>query len=44
MKIADSFKKVIVTFHTPKPYYTEDGILVMSIFDFLQNRSALEQV
>jgi len=44
LKIADSFKKVIVTFHTPKPYYTEDGILVMSIFDFLQNRSALEQV
>jgi len=44
LKIADSFKKVVVTFHTPKPYYTEDGILVMSIFDFLQNRMALEQL
>lgn len=44
LKISDSFKKVIITFHTPKPYYTEDGILVMSIFDFLQNSFALEQL
>jgi len=44
LKINDSFKKVVITFHTPTPYYTEDGILVMSIFDFLQNRLSLEQL
>lgn len=43
LKINDSFKKVVIIFHTPKAYYTEEGILIMSIFDFLQNRLALEQ-
>ena len=31
LKINDSFKKVVITSNTPKPFYTEDGILMMSI-------------
>lgn len=42
LKINDSFKKVIITSNTPKPFYTEDGILMMSVYDFLRNRESLE--
>lgn len=31
----DFFKKVIITKDTPMPYYNEEGVLIMSIFDFL---------
>lgn len=41
LKINDSFKKIIITSNTPKPFYTEEGILMMSIYDFLRNRDAL---
>lgn len=39
----DSFKKIIIVKDAPAPWYTEDGILVMSIFDFLLNPSSLDQ-
>lgn len=37
LKINDSFKKIIVTFDTPKPTYTNEGILMINIYDFLLN-------
>lgn len=42
MKIKDSFKKIIITSNTPKPFYNEDGILIMSVYDFLLNPDSLE--
>lgn len=41
-KINDSFKKIVITSNTPKPFYTEDGILMMNIYDFLRNNESLE--
>jgi len=41
-KINDSFKKIIITSNTPKPFYNEDGILIMSIFDFLLKPDSLD--
>lgn len=42
LKIGDSFKKIVITSNTPKPFYTEDGILIMSVYDFLRNSQSLE--
>lgn len=42
LKIHDSFKKLVITSNTPKPFYNEDGILMMSIYDFLLNAESLE--
>ncbi len=42
IKIKDSFKKIIITSNTPKPFYNEDGILIMSVYDFLLNPDSLE--
>ena len=42
LKINDSFKKIVITSNTPKPFYTEDGILMMNIYDFLRNSESLE--
>ena len=36
LKIHDSFKKIVVTSNTPKPFYNEDGILIMNVYDFTQ--------
>ena len=41
-KINDSFKKIVITSNTPKPFYNDDGILMMSVFDFLLKQEALE--
>ncbi|MBR6058304.1 MAG: ATP-binding protein [Victivallales bacterium] len=41
-KIDDSFKKIVVTLHTPAPLYDNHGILTMSIFDFLLNPDSLD--
>lgn len=38
----DAFKKIIITKDTLAPLYNEDGVLVMSIFDFLLNENSLE--
>ena len=43
VKIDDSFKKIIITKDTPTPTYNEAGILVMNVYDFLQNGNSLEQ-
>lgn len=42
LKINDSFKKIVITSNTSKPFYTEDGILMMNIYDFLRNSESLE--
>ncbi len=41
-KINDSFKKIVITSNTPRPFYNEDGILMMSVFDFLLKPDSLE--
>ncbi len=41
-RIQDSFKKIVITSNTPKPFYSEDGILMMSVFDFLLHPNSLE--
>ncbi len=40
-RIDDFFKRIIVTKDCPAPYYTENGILVMSIYDFLLDQNSL---
>lgn len=40
--IDDSFKKIIVVKDTPAYWYTEDGILVIGIYDFLLNTDSLD--
>lgn len=42
LKIKDSFKKIVVTLDTPKPFYTEEGILMINVYDFLLNPNSLE--
>ena len=42
LKINDSFKKIVITSDTPKPFYNEDGILMMNVYDFLLNADSLE--
>lgn len=41
-KINDSFKKIVITSDTPKPFYTDEGILIMNVYDFLLNSNSLE--
>lgn len=41
-KINDFFKKIVITSNTPKPFYNDDGILIMSVFDFLLKHESLE--
>lgn len=42
LKINDSFKKIVITSDTPKPFYTEEGILFMNVYDFLLIPNSLE--
>ena len=42
MRIGDSFKKIIIMKDVPAPWYTEEGILVMGIYDFLLKENSLE--
>lgn len=38
----DFFKKIIITKDAPAPYYDDDGVLVMSVYDFLLNEGSLD--
>ncbi len=40
-RIQDCFQKIIVVKDVMKPRYTEDGILVMDVYDFLLNQDSL---
>lgn len=42
LKIKDSFKKIVITSNTPRPFYSEEGILMMNVYDFLLNAESLE--
>lgn len=42
LKINDSFKKIVITSDTPKPFYSEEGILLMNVYDFLLRTDSLE--
>lgn len=42
LKINDAFKKIVITSNTPKPFYTDEGILMMNLYDFLLNPASLE--
>ena len=41
-RIDDSFKKIMVVKDTPAPWYTEEGMLVISIYAFLLNEDSLD--
>ena len=42
MLTGDFFKRIIITKDTPAPYYNENGVLIMSVYDFLLNENGLE--
>ena len=42
LKIKDSFKKIVITSDTPRPFYNDEGILIMNIYDFLMDEDSLE--
>ena len=42
LRIDDTFKKIIVVKDTPAPWYTDDGILVISVYNFLLNADSLD--
>lgn len=42
VRTGDGFKKIIITKDAVAPLYNEDGILVMSIYDFLLNPESME--
>ncbi len=42
LKINDSFKKIVITSNTPKPFYSEEGILMLNVYDFLLNPESLD--
>ena len=42
ININDSFKKIIITSDNIHPYYTDRGILIISIKDFFQNPAMIE--
>ena len=44
LKIGDFFKKVIISKDAPGPWYTEEGVLVTNLFDFLLDRNSLEKL
>ena len=41
--IMDSFGKIVITRDRIKPRHTENGILIINLFDFLLNADAIEQ-
>lgn len=43
LMIEDSFKKIIVEKDVIKPYYTEEGIFIIGIIDFLMDENSLEK-
>ena len=38
----DFFKRIIIPKDTPAPYYNENGVLIMSVYDFLLNENSLD--
>ena len=42
LRINDSFKKIVITSDTPQPFYSDEGILMMNVYDFLLNPDSLD--
>lgn len=42
LRINDSFKKIIIMKDVPAPWYIEEGVLVIGIYDFLLDRKSLD--
>ncbi len=42
MLTGDFFKRMIITKDTPAPYYNEEGVLIMNVYDFLLNENSLD--
>lgn len=42
LMIHDGFKKIIITSDAISSYYSEEGILMMNVFDFLLNKDSLD--
>lgn len=42
LRIDDSFKKIIVVKDSPAPNYTDNGILIISVYDFLLNDNSMD--
>ena len=42
MLTGDFFKKIIITKDAPAPYYNDNGVLVMSVYDFLLDEGSLD--
>ncbi len=41
-EIADGFKKIIIIYDSTKPYYNDEGFLVMGLTDFLLDEASLQ--
>ena len=42
LNIHDSFRKIIIVRNDFRPWYNEDGILILSLYDFLLNPASLD--
>ena len=42
INVGDSFKKIVIVKDVVKPLHDDDGILTMSIYDFLLDENSLE--
>lgn len=42
LNVGDNFKKIIVVKDSAKPWYTEEGVLVINIYDFLLEPNSLD--
>lgn len=42
MLTGDFFKKIIITKDAPTPYYNDEGVLIMSIYDFLLDKGSMD--
>jgi predicted AAA+ superfamily ATPase len=42
MSTGDGFKKIVITKDAPTVYYNDDGVMVMSIYDFLLDPNSLD--
>ena len=42
MLTGDFFKRIIISKDTPAPYYNENGVLIMGVYDFLLNENSLD--
>lgn len=42
INVSDNFKKIIITYDNSLKHYTDDGILIMNIYDFLLDQKLLD--